>query len=80
MDSDQDSALSFGAAFILTLSACHSSQVRIPGDPVGPNERSTGAVEPCSKGFMLFNVIPINQNDRFRRHMGLRLLSRELPD
>jgi hypothetical protein len=61
------SSLFLGAALILATAACHSSQVRIPGEPLGPNERLTGVASAHSTGFMLFQVIPINQNERFRR-------------
>lgn len=60
-------SLLLGATLLLMTVACQSSHVRIPGDPIGPNERSIGAVESRSTGFMLLNVIPINQNDRFEK-------------
>ena len=56
-----------GTMLFVSTMACHSSQVRIPGDPLGPNERSTGVADGHSAGFLLFGVIPINQNDRFQR-------------
>lgn len=60
-------SLFLGAVLLISTAACHSSQLRISGDPVGPNERSTGVADGHSGGFMLFGVIPINQNDRFQR-------------
>lgn len=60
-------SLFLGAALLFATVACHSSQVRIPGEPLGPNERLTGVASAHSTGLMLFQVIPINQNDRFRR-------------
>ena len=59
--------LLLGMVLFVSTVACHSSQVRIPGDPVGSNERSTGVADGHSAGFMLLGVIPINQNDRFQR-------------
>lgn len=56
-----------GFVLLFTMVACHSTQLRIPGDPVGQNERSTGVADGHSGGFMLFGFIPINQNDRFLR-------------
>jgi hypothetical protein len=61
------SSLLLGAALMFTTVACHSSQVRIPGEPLGPNERLTGVASAHSSGFMLFQVIPINQNTRFEK-------------
>lgn len=60
------SSLFLGATLILATAA-YSSQVRIPGEPLGPNERLTGVASAHSTGFMLFQVVPINQNERFRR-------------
>lgn len=58
--------LSIAVFFLLTSVACHSTQLRIPSEPVGPNERSVGISEGHSGGFMLFGFIPINQNNRFQ--------------
>ena len=60
-------SLVLGAAMLFATAACHSTQLRIPGEPLGPNERLTGVASAHSTGLMLFQVIPINQNDRFRR-------------
>jgi len=60
-------SLFLGAALILATAACHSTQVRIPGEPLGPDERLTGVASAHSTGLMLFQVIPINQNERFRK-------------
>ena len=60
-------SLFLGATILFATVACHSTQLRIPGEPLGPNERLTGVVSAHSTGLMLFQVIPINQNDRFRR-------------
>jgi hypothetical protein len=63
-------SLFISAALLFATAACQSSQIRILGEPIGPNERSLGAVESRSTGFMLFNFIPINQNDRFQKAYG----------
>ncbi len=57
----------FGTILLISTLACHSSQVRIPGDPVGANERSNGVADGHAAGFMLLGFIPINQNSRFER-------------
>lgn len=63
------------AAFLLLTSvACHSTQLRIPSEPVGPNERSVGISEGHSGGFMLFGFIPINQNNRFQSALNTATL------
>ena len=59
--------LLLGVVLLVSTTACHSSQLRIPTDPVGPNERSTGVADAHAGGFMLFGFIPINQNSRFQR-------------
>ena len=55
----------FGAIVILALTACHSTPLMIPSAPLGPNEQRLGTGEGSSTGIMLFQFIPINQNDRF---------------
>lgn len=54
-----------GIVLALTLTACHSVPLTIPSAPVGPNEQRVGSGEGSSTGIMLFQFIPINQNDRF---------------
>jgi len=54
-----------GAIVILALTACHSTPLTIPSAPLGPNEQHLGTGEGSSTGIMLFQFIPINQNDRF---------------
>jgi hypothetical protein len=56
-----------GALLLVTTAACHSTQVKIPTAPVGPNEKALGPTEGSSAGLMLFQVIPINQNTRFEK-------------
>jgi hypothetical protein len=56
----------FCIAFLLiSTAACHSAPLRIQTPPVGPNEKTVGYTEGSSTGIMLFQFIPINQNDRF---------------
>lgn len=54
-----------GIFVMLTLMACHSIPLNIPSAPVAPNEQRLGIGEGSSTGIMLFQFIPINQNDRF---------------
>jgi len=49
----------------LVLSGCTSNQLAIPTDPVRANEEVVGEVMGSSTGIMLFQFIPINQNNRF---------------
>ena len=58
-------SLLLGAVLLLVTAACHSTQVRIPTAPVGPNEKTLGSTEGSSVGMLLFGFIPINQNERF---------------
>ncbi|ULA62756.1 MAG: Putative lipoprotein [Nitrospira sp.] len=62
-----------GALLVLTTAACHSTQLRMPSEPIGANERSTGISEGHSGGFMLMGFIPINQNDRFQSALNTAL-------
>lgn len=57
--------LLLGTVLLITTVACHSTQVRIPTAPVGPNEKSLGSTWGDSVGMLLFGCIPINQNGRF---------------
>jgi hypothetical protein len=54
-----------GVLLVFTVTACHSIPLTIPSAPVGPNEQRLGTGERSSTGIMLFQFIPINQNDRF---------------
>jgi hypothetical protein len=54
-----------GAVLVLATTACHSTPLTIPSGPIGPNEQRLGMGEGSSTGLMLFQFIPINQNDRF---------------
>jgi len=57
--------LLLGTVLLIATVACHSTQVRIPTAPVGPNEKSLGPTEGSSLGMLLFGCIPIKQNERF---------------
>jgi hypothetical protein len=59
-----------GAVLLFSTAACHSTQVKIPTAPIGPNERSLGPTEATSTGIMLCGFIPINQNTRFENAMA----------
>jgi len=54
-----------GVVLGLALTACQSAPLAIPSSPLGPNEQRLGTGEGSSTGIMLFQFIPINQNDRF---------------
>lgn len=56
-----------GAVLIVATAACHSTQVKIPTAPIGANEKSLGPTEGNSVGMLLFQFIPINQNERFEK-------------
>ena len=58
-------SLLLGALLLVATTACHSTQVRIPTAPIGPIEKSLGPTEGHSTGLMLFQFIPIIQNERF---------------
>lgn len=58
-------SLLLGVLLLLATTACHSTQVRIPTAPIGPNEKSLGPTEGHSTGFMILQVIPVKQNERF---------------
>ena len=53
------------AVLLLGTAACHSTRVQIPTAPIGPNEKSLGPTWGDDVGLMLFQFIPIRQNDRF---------------
>ena len=58
-------SLLLGALLLLATTACHSTQVKIPTAPIGPNEKSLGPTEGLNTGFMILGVIPVRQNERF---------------
>ena len=60
------SRLTILAPLALLLGSCSSTVLSIPTGPMGPDEQSLGAVEAKSTGVMLFQFIPIGQNDRFQ--------------
>ena len=51
---------------ILIFTACHSAPLQIPTQPPGPDEEVLGMASGSSTGIMLFQFIPIKQNDRFK--------------
>jgi hypothetical protein len=58
-------SLLLGVLLLLVTTACHSTQVRIPTAPIGPNEKLLGPTEGHSTGLMIIGFIPVNQNERF---------------
>ena len=62
------------AAILLTL-GCSGTPVRIATLPVQPNEEVIGPVTGSSTGVMLFQFIPLGQNDRFGTAYQRALLS-----
>lgn len=48
------------------LAACVSTRVRIDSRPLAGDEEVVGAASGSAVGFMLFQFIPIGQNDRFQ--------------
>lgn len=61
--------LLLGMFLLLVTSACLSTPLKFPSEPIGPNEKSLGKAEATSTGIMLFGVIPIKQNTRFEEAM-----------
>jgi hypothetical protein len=55
------------ASALFLLAACVSQPLRIPSAPIGPNEEAVGEAQGSSTGIMLFQFIPIGQNDRFQK-------------
>ena len=51
---------------ILAITACHSVPLQIPTPPPAPDEEVLGPASGESTGIMLFQVIPIKQNNRFQ--------------
>ena len=51
---------------ILAMTACHSVPLQISTAPVGPDEEVVGEAFGEATGIMLFQVIPIKQNNRFK--------------
>ena len=60
-------SVALGLFLLVATAACHSTQVKIPTAPVGPNEKALGPTEGQSVGMLLFGAIPINQNERFEK-------------
>ena len=53
------------AALLLMLTSCTSAPLKIPTEPIQPNEQELGPAEGNATGIMLFQLIPIKQNQRF---------------
>lgn len=62
------------AAILLSL-GCSGTPVRITTLPLQPNEEVIGPVSGSSTGVMLFQFIPLGQNDRFGTAYQRALLS-----
>ncbi len=62
-------SLLLGIFLLLVTSACISTPLRFPTEPIGPNEKSLGKTEATSTGIMLLGFIPIQQNTRFEEAM-----------
>lgn len=67
----------FGGLLVvaLLLAGCSSIPLRIPGDGIAPGEESMGQVTGEATGVMLFQFIPIGQNDRFQNAYQRALIS-----
>ena len=61
---------------VLVVTACHSVPLQIPTAPPGPDEEVLGPATGNSTGIMLFQLIPINQNDRFQAAYNEALISK----
>jgi len=57
-------SLLLGVLLLFATAACHSTQVRIPTAPIGPNEKSLGPTEGSSTAVMILGLIPINHEER----------------
>ena len=55
------------AALLFLLAGCTGVPLKMPGTAIQPGETALGPVEGDSTGVMLFQFIPIDQNDRFER-------------
>ena len=53
------------APLVLLLASCTGTPLQIPTQPLQAGETELGAAEGTSTGLMLFQFIPIKQNERF---------------
>ena len=60
---------------VLVLAGCSGIPLRIPGEGIAPGEESMGPVTGEATGVMLFQCIPIGQNDRFQSAYQRALMS-----
>ena len=56
-------AVPFAAALLV---GCRGLPLAIPTEPLQPGEEVLGEVEGSATGLMLFQLIPIHQNERFQ--------------
>ncbi len=59
--------LILSAGLLLISAACSSTPVRFDTAPLAANEEVIGPAEGSSTGIMLFQFIPLGQNDRFAK-------------
>ena len=57
--------LALAAFLLLITTGCTGTPLRIPTQPIQPHEQTMGNAYGSSTGIMLFQFIPIGQNDRF---------------
>jgi hypothetical protein len=60
---------------VLVVAGCSGIPLRIPGEGIGPGEEPMGHVTGEATGVMLFQCIPIGQNDRFQSAYQRALIS-----
>jgi hypothetical protein len=60
---------------VLVFAGCSGIPLRIPGEGIAPGEESMGHVTGEATGVMLFQFIPIGQNDRFQSAYQRALIS-----
>ena len=57
------------------LAGCTGVPLKVPGSAIGPGEVAAGPVTGEATGIMLFQFIPIGQNDRFQTAYARALAS-----
>jgi hypothetical protein len=58
-------ALALASLLLLLATGCTGIPLRLPSAPVGVDEEAIGPVSGEATGMMLFQLIPIGQNERF---------------
>ncbi len=71
----QKAARALLCAALLISAACNSVPLRIPGAELDAGEVALGHVTGVSTGVMLFQFIPIGQNDRFQEAYQRAMIS-----